>query len=187
MGLTGVPRGEGLGKGGLEGGGGRGDPRRARHVAEQAATQFATLPPAFTLLPGLASVAEVSLALWEASGNQPSPERTALAESARQACAALRYTRRLPIGQPSAWLWQGLYDWLAGKPSKAHTAWQKGLKTAAKLSMPYEQGLAHSAIGRHLGADEPARQMHLTRACDIFTRLQAAYELGRAQQVLATR
>lgn len=165
----------------------RGDPRRAQHVAEQAATQFATSSLAFTLLPGLASVAEVSLALWEASGDQSSPERGGLAESAWKACKALRYTQRLPIGRSSAWLWQGLYAWLAGKPSKARTAWKKSLKAAERFAMPYEQGLAHYELGRHLGADEPARQVHLTRACDIFTQLHAAYDLVRAQQVLGTR
>lgn len=164
-----------------------GNPQRAWEAAQQVVQQAEDLSLAYTLLPGPASVAEVSLALWEACGYPPSPERGALAESAWQACRALQYTRRLPIGQSSAWLWQGLYAWLAGKPSKARTAWKKSLEAAERLAMPYEQGLAHYELGRHLGADEPARQVHLTRACDIFTRLHAAYDLVRAQQVLETR
>jgi len=164
-----------------------GKPQRAWEAAQLVVQRAEDLSLAYTLLPGAASVAEVSLALWEACSYPLSPERKAFAESAWKTCRALRYTRRLPIGRPSAWLWQGVYAWLAGKPSQARTAWQKSLRAAERLAMPYEQGLAHYELGRHLGADEPARQVHLRRACNIFTRLHAAYDLGRAQQVLETR
>jgi len=50
--------------------------------------------------------------------------------------------------------------------------------------MPYEQGLAHYEIGRHLPFDDPARQDHLSQARVVFTRLEANYDLRRAQQEL---
>ena len=57
----------------------------------------------------------------------------------------------LGAGQPRAWLWQGLYEWLAGKPGKARKAWHKSLAAAERLAMRYEQGLAHYEIGGCLG------------------------------------
>jgi len=122
----------------------------------------------------------VYLALWEASHSHSPTERAALAQAARQACKALHgYARVFPIGQPRAWLWQGLYDWLAGQPRKAHKAWRKSLAAAERLEMPYDQGLAHYEIGRHATGLE--RQEHLARACAIFARLGAAYDLARAE------
>lgn len=48
---------------------------------------------------------------WEASYGQPLAERTILAQRARHACQGLRrYGRVFPVGQPRAWLWQGLYE-----------------------------------------------------------------------------
>ncbi len=138
-------------------------------------------------LEGYAGVAEVYLTLWETSviNSQSPAERRSLVKSARQACQALRkFARVFPIGQPRAWLWQGLYDWLAGKPDKAHRAWYKSLVVAERLAMPYEQGLAHYEIGRHLTPNDPARQAHLKRAREIFTRLEATYDLMCTQTVL---
>jgi hypothetical protein len=51
--------------------------------------------------------------------------------------------------------------------------------------MPYEQGLARYEIGRHLARNDPGRQVHLSRACDIFTKLHATYDLARTQKVQA--
>ncbi len=50
--------------------------------------------------------------------------------------------------------------------------------------MPYEQGLAHYEIGRHLAVDDPIRREQLTQACEIFARLEATYDLERAQAAL---
>ncbi len=50
--------------------------------------------------------------------------------------------------------------------------------------MPYEQGLAHYEIGRHLAVDDPARQAHLARAAEIFGQLEAAYDLRRVHEAL---
>ena len=108
-----------------------------------------------------------------------------LAAEAQKACRSLRrYARRYPIGRPRAWLYQGWYDWLSGKARKARKAWRKSLAEAQASAMPYEEGLAHYEIGRHLPAGDPARQEHLSCAVEIFTRLGAAYNLTRANEVL---
>jgi tetratricopeptide (TPR) repeat protein len=130
----------------------------------------------FVRFQAYAGIAEVYLRLCEGQ-TQPN-----LKIKARQMCRAFRkFTRIFPIGRPGFWLCQGLYEWLAGHPSRAHQAWQKSLTEAERLAMPYEQGLAHYEIGRHLVVNDSARQMHLNRACEIFARLEAAYDLARAQ------
>jgi len=159
----------------------RGEEQLALQAAETAAQRIAQSRPTLnTFFEGCASVAEVYLALWEASHGQPPAERTVLAQRARHACQDLhRYAHVFPIGQPRAWLWQGLYEWLAGKPGKARKAWQQSLAAAERLAMPYEQGLAHYEIGRH--ARIPERQHHLACASAIFAQSGAADELARAE------
>jgi hypothetical protein len=132
---------------------------------------------------GYMGAAEVYLALWENSSDPAAAK--ALAKSAWQACKALRrFADRFPIGRPSAWLWQGKYDWLNHQPRQAYQAWQKSLAQAQKLAMPYDEGLAHYEIGRHLPTDDPRRQDHLSRARDIFNQLEAAYDLAQAEAIL---
>jgi hypothetical protein len=70
---------------------------------------------------------------------------------------------------------------------KAHKAWQKGLMYAEQLEMPYEAGLAHYEIGRHLPFDDPDLEIHLARACDLFAGAEAKYDLRRARASLAAR
>jgi tetratricopeptide (TPR) repeat protein len=162
----------------------------AQHAADRAAFLVAQLwaPTAHYLLEGYAGVAEVYLTLWEAKRDLAAAERKALVKSVHQACKALRkFSRVFPIGQPRAWLWRGVYEWLAGKPRKAHKAWQKSLAAAERLGMPYEKGLAHYEVGRRLGVDEPGCQEHLTRACEIFTQLGTIQDLTRAKDQMTQK
>lgn len=101
-----------------------------------------------------------------------------------QACKKLRgFARVFPFGQPRSWLFQGEYAWLADKPGKAHKAWAKSLAYAEELNMPYEQGLAHYEIGRHLLDDNRGREDHLEQAGEIFAHLDAGWDLERVQKV----
>ena len=77
--------------------------------------------------------------------------------------------RIYPIAKPRAWLWQGLYDWLDGKPGRARRAWQKSLAMAQKLAMPYDEALAYYEVGRHATGTE--QETNLTYANEIFGRL----------------
>ncbi|MCI0455378.1 MAG: AAA family ATPase [Gemmataceae bacterium] len=158
----------------------RGEGERARQAAEAGARIIAQSgrPNGYYAREGYAGVAQVYLALWEA-GDRP------CAEPAREACAALhRYASIFPIGRPRAWLCQGLADWLAGRPGRAHRAWRRSLEAARQLAMPYEEGLAHYEAGRHLPAADPSRPRHLEQACGIFARLGTPYELAQARAAL---
>ena len=164
----------------------RGEPRLAEQAAETTAHWIAqTSPTTFYSFEGYAGAAKAYLALWEAGGDQSPAEREALAKSARQACKTLReFARVFPVARPRAWLWQGLYDCLDGKLRRARKAWHKSLAEAVRLGMPYEQGLTHYEIGRHLATGDPARQEHLGRAMEILWQIEAAYDLARVEELL---
>ncbi|HJW84550.1 MAG TPA: hypothetical protein VJ754_09635, partial [Anaerolineae bacterium] len=133
-------------------------------------------------------LAEVYLTAWDTHRQQPihtTADPASLADAARRACKALhKFASTNPFGRPAAWLCQGRLENLSGNPSKARSAWRKGLALAEKLDMPYEQGRLHDEIGRHLPATDPARREHLRRASDLFTRLGASHDLARALAAL---
>jgi hypothetical protein len=159
---------------------------RARQAADITSRLLSkTSIPYFTLLESYAAVADVYLALWEAEILQASNTMQARGHSemhplARQACKALhRFARTYPIGRPHAWLCQGLHDWLDGKHSRALRVWRKSIAHAERLAMPYEEGLAQYELGRHATGSE--RQLHLTRAIEIFERLDTRFDLQQAR------
>ena len=154
----------------------RHEKEQARLAAQRAASLIAqSRPAAAYILEGYAGVAEVYLDLWIAG------DPTA-ARPARQTRAALRrFARAFPVARPRAWLYEGLAAHHVGHQRRAVAAWTKSLKMAERLVMPYEQGRGHYELGRHLPSDDPARQAHLRRACEIFAGLGASYELTHAQ------
>ncbi len=160
-------------------------------IADLAPMVAESSPTAHGAFSGYDGLAEATLAVWAAetlagAGERKSASRLRELElKARQACLALRrYARVFPVARPRALLRQGMYEWLAAKPARAHQTWQKALAQAEKLDMPYDQGLAHCTIGQHLKADDPARAQHLNRAGGIFADLGSAYDLARVQAVL---
>jgi hypothetical protein len=134
---------------------------KARLLLELASS---SRPSNYGALLEYASPAEVFLTLWEVEYPEPG-----LPSWARRACAALQsYARVFPIGRPRALLWKGTLAWLSGKRRRAHTAWQESVAAAESLQMPYDQGLAHFEIGRHLADGDGARLSHLEQARDLF-------------------
>jgi tetratricopeptide (TPR) repeat protein len=144
----------------------RRDEEQARRAAQQAASLIAqSRPTAAYMLEGYAGVTEVYLDLWMA-GDQSA------AQPARQARAALRrFARTFATARPRAWLYEGLAAHHVGRKRRAAAAWNKSLRTAERLAMPYEQGRAHYELGRHLPPGHPGRQAHLHRACESFATL----------------
>ena len=148
---------------------------KARHISAQAPVLI------YYALPGYTGLAEVSLRLWERNRGDATAAR-----QARLAVAGLRkFARFFPIGQPQAWVWQGVYHWLAGRTAKARTAWQRGVAAAERLDMRYDEGLAHYEIGRHLPAGDAVRTQHLERACALFDQVGARYDLQCARAALS--
>lgn len=161
----------------------RGDAEAALKAARTALDLIAqSSPTSFLSLPGYAGVAETLLYLWEtgslAGGQQ-------LEKLGRAACKALHnYARVFPIGRPRAYLWQGLLEWLRGRPGPARRLWAKSLAAARQMEMPYAAGLALYELGRHLPADDPRRPEHLAQAGRIFSQLEAPYDLQRTEEAM---
>jgi predicted ATPase/class 3 adenylate cyclase len=145
-------------------------------------------PSSCIYLCGYSGIAEVYLALWEAQSSDKT--NRGIQASAQHACKNLQgFGKVFPVAKPLVWLYQGLYDWLAGNPRKAYKDWQKSLNYAQEMENPYQQGLAHYEIGRHLKVGEKSEngwgpQEHLQHAIEIFADLGAAYDLNRANREL---
>ena len=141
------------------------------------------MPTSYGALLGYAGAAEVYLTLWETR----SPVQN-IQEIAKEACEVLaKYANTFPIGKPRFLLWQGVYHWLNHNQSKANKLWQKGLVAAETLNMPYDQGLIHFEIGRHLNMDDPNRLHHLNKALEIFSQLGANYDRIRVEEALKNK
>jgi len=101
---------------------------------------------------GLAALAETYLGLWERAQNGQSLPIAAkdLYAAASRTCQSFHaFARIFPLGQPGAWLYQGRYDWLAQKPTRAYRAWRRSLNLAEQLGMPQEQRLAQQLLSQH--------------------------------------
>ncbi|HEX6387021.1 MAG TPA: adenylate/guanylate cyclase domain-containing protein [Anaerolineae bacterium] len=149
-------------------------------AAEALAAIVQAQPTSFGMFEAYASTAATWLALWERQTDD-----LYLKKQASLANKALKsFARRFPIGRPRSLLYQGRSIWLAGQVDKAHKLWQEALAASEQLQMPYELGLSHYEIGRHLTGDDPARQQHLTQAVAIFSRLGATRQQVQAKAVL---
>jgi tetratricopeptide (TPR) repeat protein len=165
-------------------------PERALQAAKRQQKLAPKSPVVHSTLEGYVGAVETFLTLWEAEAREPeittSEQVLTLQTAARQTLKSIHaHAKRFPIGQSSAQLYQGLYDWLAGKPAKAHKAWEKSLAAAEQLEMPYEQGRAHYEIARHLDKGVPTRAEHLKHAGKIFEKLGASYDLARVKELEA--
>lgn len=161
----------------------------ARQVAARAVELIASEwpPSTFYTFEAYAGIPVVYMGLWQAAerGHYVAPAHESYRKLALKACRRLHsFARVFPIAKPRAWLWQGAYEWLVNRRGKAHKLWQRSLDQAERLNMPYDLGLAHYEIGRHLPVSDPTKQEHLRHAEQIFSQLGAAWDLERAQNTL---
>jgi tetratricopeptide (TPR) repeat protein len=164
--------------------------------AAAGAMQLARLigsPTGYYALRGYSGTAMTFLTCWESaswetgqgSETGQGADRASLQKQARCACRALRrYARVFPIGRPSAWLCRGLYQSCTGHPRAAIRYWEKSIAAAQQFGMTYDEAQAHFELGRHQPSGDSLRREHLHRARDLFTQLQATYELGRTESLL---
>ena len=123
---------------------------------------------------GYAGPAEVYLEAWE----RDQPFRDEPRRAAEALIGLKRFASVFPVGRPRWAALEGRRSWLQGRHGRAHRLWRKALNTATSLDMPYEQGLAHYEIGRHLDPSDPERSAHLEAAREIFARIHAARALA---------
>jgi hypothetical protein len=119
-------------------------------------------------LEGYAGTVEAYLALWERGGGREARR------SAWWALAALgRIAAVYPVGRPRFLALLGTARHLAGRRVAARSAWRRSLRSAERLTMPFEEGLALLESARRLPRDDPDRRERLGRASALFGRLGA--------------
>jgi tetratricopeptide (TPR) repeat protein len=152
----------------------------AREAADYTASLIAKVPAptSFSQFEGYAGATAVYLTRWQATeGADPDIRSTteALVSAMHRLC------KRFPVGSSRAWNYQGVLEHLKGDADKAQQAWHQSLQEAIINQMPYEEGLAHYQLGRHLPGNDPQRTVHLDRAIERFTELKAHYNLAQAE------
>jgi hypothetical protein len=162
-----------------------GDRPAALAAAERALGHITSRTPvAYWTQAGTAATAEVLLTMAE---ERPAgdPSRARVLKRAALACAGMRrYARRFPLGRAHALVWTGLLHQLSDRPGRARRCWERGIAVAGALDNPYELGLAHFQLGRHLPGAAPERARHLERAVAAFDALGCGYDAERARAAL---
>lgn len=159
-----------------------GEPEAARERAARAAALIAPspTPTGSHAYEGYLYTTLVFLALWEAAAPG---ERAAAAAAARQACGFMRtFAKTFPYGQVALELCEGLRAWCEGKAGRARAILSRGLASARRFKLPYEEGLIRYELGRRTSG--PERRQQLEAAIAIFERLHAAHDLARARAAL---
>jgi hypothetical protein len=91
-----------------------------------------------------------------------------VAHAARTALANLaRLAKLFPIAAPAAATLLGVYHLRTNHPRRATRHLRKGLALAEQLQMPYDQAVAHAALG------------NTAEARAIFSRLGCVWHLAR--------
>jgi len=161
---------------------GRGERSLATAACEEAMRLTAALRPTyFATFLGYVAPVEVYLNLLE-TGH---PVHDTQARVAEALARLRRYSGVFPIGRPRHAVLAGSQAWLLGKHSEAFRSWRRALTVATQLSMPYEQGLAHYEIGRHLDMADAERAGHLRAASELFSEVGAARALGLLKSATA--
>lgn len=128
-------------------------------------------PSAVAAFEGYGGIAETLLSLWEASGASDA-RRVAL-----DGCGAFhRYAGIFPIAVARDCYYQGRGAWKQGRHRKALAIWRRGVETAARLKMPYDEALNRRMLGLNMPGAEAAS--HAARAAEIMRQL----EISRPEQ-----
>jgi tetratricopeptide (TPR) repeat protein len=134
-------------------------------------------------------VAEVYLALWERINSVELTPWTGdgsllreLRDGVARACDGLRrLSRTFPVGSPVASLRSGQQSYLRGMAQEGFASCLKSVDAAKRLGMVHVVACAEFEIGRHLPVGNSARKNYLDRACSVFRRIHATYDLAQAE------
>ncbi len=137
-------------------------------------------PTSYLLIEGYSAVIEVSLANLY---SQPAKRRLSQITLNAALKAMKTYAKLFPMGKPRLLHWQAQAAWQENSQDKALKLWRQSLALAEECQMLYEQAMAHEALGQSV-PDPHVRQMHLTRAVELFTQTQSAYDRNRIEDFL---
>jgi tetratricopeptide (TPR) repeat protein len=150
----------------------RGELDAASEMADLCADRIkANVPSVFSTIAGYAGVAEVYLA-------QLTRKRPGARERARWSVRQLGFFAfSLPLGAPTHLRLRGELELIEGNNWRAARSLRRALTAARRLSMPYEEGLAHAALARTLSPGDRARSEHRDAADELLTRLRCSRDL----------
>jgi len=154
--------------------------------------------PSIELFEAYSSIIEVYLHLWE-THYQPttnimervlnttvfsSKERFAFAKLSERICDMFdKYAEIYPVAAARSWGFYGLYHWVDGDVQLAQRCWQRAIECAEKYQLPYEQGLAHFEMARHLPQSHPQTSQHIQYAYSLFKQVNAKHELDKLNKM----
>lgn len=149
-----------------------GDPSAALVNARRALSLMeCIMPTAIYSFEGYAQCAEAMLTLWERGHGRGTPEGLEIERLARSACRMLgRFARVFPAARARARWCEARFQALRGRPRLSWLLCRQALKHAERLSEPFDQALAHLALGRGLTEGDPARSGHLRAALELMDR-----------------
>jgi hypothetical protein len=138
----------------------------------------------FGVIEAYYGVGEAYLRHWESLRGQP---RAGAAEQKAQhwvnkVMAAFASAYPMTLARLS--LYRGWSEWLSGNHEAAEQSWNESLTLAKRNKTPYDRGLTHYALGRHLTVNDPRRRENLEQAREIFTTLKASIDLARVEAAL---
>ncbi|NVB80784.1 MAG: protein kinase [Kofleriaceae bacterium] len=144
----------------------RGDAARAKAAADDTTKRIGSrLPPVFTIAEGFIGAADAYLELWrQGDKSVASAAKTAVDNLARLA-------RIFPIASPAAHNLAGVYLLRRGARRRAVASLRRGLKTAERLAMPYDQAIAHAGLA------EAGEASHRVLARELFSQLGCRWHL----------
>jgi tetratricopeptide (TPR) repeat protein len=162
-----------------------GDEGAALARAEAALVLILTYRPIiYFVQQAYAGTAEVFLRLAERQVVRGTASSSVLDVRAQKALASLRrFSRRFLLGRPHASVWQGMGEWMMGRPARAMRFWREAIKLAEQMRTPYELGQAYLEIGRHTPPGDERRR-NLERAAEVFERMGSTADVARAQREL---
>lgn len=122
-------------------------------------------PSAVAAFEGYAGIAETLLTLWETDDALGSESDSHLGCRAFQ-----KYAGVFPTAVARDCYYRGRHAWKRGRQRQAIALWQRGVDSAVRLKMPYDESLNRRMLGRHL-PDSPAKSDHAATAAQTLTDL----------------
>jgi hypothetical protein len=143
----------------------RGNLRKALTAAEVLLTRVSKQPPSnYSTIAAYAAPAEVYAEAWRSA-----PFDRELQRQLQSALRMLkRYARVFPIGRPRLLLWQGLYEELQGRRTRAIGSLEASLAEAVRLGMRLDEMRALKELARVLGESDEGGRNYRSRAEKIL-------------------
>lgn len=90
--------------------------------------------------------------------------------------------RQLPVNKAKTFLYEGIYQKVTGKQTRAIASLKKCIELAIQHHQPYEAGRAYMELSKFVSRVE--KEKYLQKACNIFSDLHTPYELSVAINLL---